>query len=84
MPLFAQYKNLLKSDVADMSNCSQGPFGGAITAALYLQEFVAKETPWVHFDVMAWNVRALPGRPVGGEAFGIRAAYTMLQQRFGS
>ncbi len=84
MPLFAQYKNLLNSDVADMTNCSKGPFGGAITAALYLQEFVAPTTPWIHFDVMAWNVRALPGRPVGGEAFGIRAVYALLHDKFGS
>ncbi|MFY8275257.1 leucyl aminopeptidase family protein [Pseudoalteromonas sp. SSDWG2] len=83
MPLFAQYKNLLNSDVADMTNCSAGPFGGAITAALYLQEFVAPNTPWVHFDVMAWNIRNLPGRPVGGEAFGIRAVYAMLNDKYG-
>ncbi|WP_105254546.1 leucyl aminopeptidase family protein [Pseudoalteromonas sp. T1lg75] len=83
MPLFAQYKNLLKSDVADLTNCAPGPFGGAITAALYLQEFIDVKTPWVHFDVMAWNVRALPGRPVGGEAFGIRAVYAMLADKYG-
>ena len=37
---------------------------------------------WVHFDVMAWNLRALPGRPAGGEALGIRAVFTYLQNRF--
>ena len=82
LPLFEQYKNLLKSDVADMANCASVPFGGAITAALYLKEFVEPSTPWVHFDVMAWNTRALPGRPVGGEALGIRAVFNYLQNRF--
>jgi len=82
LPLFDQYKNLLKSDVADMANCASTPFGGAITAALYLKEFVEPTTPWVHFDVMAWNLRALPGRPTGGEALGIRAVFTYLQNRF--
>lgn len=83
MPLFKQYKDLLKSDVADMTNCASGPFGGAITAALYLQEFVNKDIPWVHFDVMAWNIRKLPGRPVGGEAFGVRAVFNYLEQAYG-
>ena len=82
LPLFEQYKSLLKSDVADMANCASTPFGGAITAALYLKEFVEPTTPWVHFDVMAWNLRALPGRPTGGEALGIRAVFNYLQNRF--
>ena len=82
LPLFEQYKPFLKSDVADMANCASTPFGGAITAALYLKEFIEPNTPWVHFDVMAWNLRALPGRPAGGEALGIRAVFTYLQNRF--
>ena len=82
LPLFEQYKSLLKSDVADMANCASTPFGGAITAALYLKEFVEPTTPWVHFDVMAWNLRSLPGRPVGGEALGIRAVFNYLENRF--
>lgn len=82
LPLFDQYKALLKSDVADIANCASTPFGGAITAALYLKEFIEPSTPWVHFDVMAWNVRSLPGRPAGGEALGIRAVFNYLQDRF--
>ena len=69
--------------MADIANCATTPFGGAITAALYLQEFILHETPWVHFDVMAWNNRKLPGRPVGGEAMGVRAVYDYLKERFG-
>ncbi len=83
MPLHNAYKDLLRSQVADMTNCASVPFGGAITAALYLQAFVKPSTDWLHFDVMAWNNRALPGRPIGGEAFGIRAVYDYLQQRYG-
>lgn len=85
LPLFDQYKALFKSDVADMANCGSTPFGGSITAALYLKEFVEPEqTPWVHFDVMAWNIRALPGRPVGGEGLGLRATFAYLEQRYAS
>jgi leucyl aminopeptidase len=75
---------MLNSNIADISNCATAPFGGAITAALYLQEFVSKETDWVHFDVMAFNVRALSGRPLGGEAFGVRAVYDYLETRYQS
>lgn len=82
MPLHQAYRDMLNSDIADMTNCANGPFGGAITAALYLQEFLPKDTDWCHFDVMAYNVRALPGRPKGGEAFGIRAVFGYLQERF--
>lgn len=84
LPLHAPYQDMLKSDIADTLNSAPTGFGGAITAALYLQLFVDKETPWVHFDVMAWNNRKLPGRPIGGEAFGIRAVYELLKQRYQS
>ncbi|ALO36402.1 cytochrome C oxidase subunit II [Colwellia sp. MT41] len=81
MPLHKPYDDLFQSTIADMTNCPTQPFGGAITAALYLQRFVEK-TDWVHFDVMAFNVRHLPGRPLGGEAFAIRAVFDYLQARF--
>ena len=81
LPLFRMYKEALHSEVADMVNSVPGPFGGAITAALYLEAFV-EETPWVHFDVMAWNRRALRGRPVGGEAMGMRAMFEYLRERY--
>ncbi len=82
MPLYSPYNDLFKSSIADMTNCSAGPFGGAITAALYLEKFVSEGIDWVHFDVMAFNVRALAGRPLGGEAFGIRAVFDYLQARY--
>ncbi|WP_448213807.1 leucyl aminopeptidase family protein [Colwellia sp. MEBiC06753] len=82
MPLHQPYKDMLKSDIADLVNCPTGPFGGAITAALYLQEFLPKDIDWCHFDIMAFNTRALSGRPKGGEAFGIRAVFEYLKQRY--
>ena len=82
LPLHLPYLDMLKSDIADTLNSAPTGFGGAITAALYLQLFVSPQTQWIHFDVMAWNNRKLPGRPVGGEAFGIRATFEYLNQRF--
>ena len=82
MPLYAPYKDYLKSEVADMTNCSIMPQGGSIAAALYLQEFINPGTDWLHFDIMGWNNRALSGRPLGGEAFGVRAVFAYLQNRY--
>ncbi len=83
LPLHAPYRDLLDSKVADIANASSGGYAGAITAALFLQEFVPKDSAWAHFDMMGWNVRARPGRPEGGEAMGLRAVAAYLQQRFG-
>ncbi len=82
MPLHAPYTYLLKSNVADTVNSASVPYGGAITAALFLQKFVGA-APWAHFDIMAYNIRPRPARPEGGEAMGIRAAWHYLRERFG-
>ena len=81
LPLYNPYKAHLKSDIADMVNNGPG-LGGAITAALYLQEFISPATDWLHIDFMAWNTRALPGRPLGGEAVGIRAVFAYLKKHY--
>jgi len=83
LPLHEPYRALLDSKVADISSASDGPFGGAITAALFLQEFVDEDVPWAHFDIMAWNTANRPGRPTGGEAQGLRAAFGAIEARFG-
>ena len=83
MPLWRPYRRLLDSKIADLNNVSEGPQGGAITAALYLQEFVDPGIPWAHLDVMAWNTRARPGRPEGAEAQTLRALYAHIAGTFG-
>ena len=83
MPLYAPYRRRLDSPVADINNVSEGSHAGAITAALYLNEFVDAATPWLHIDLLAWNESARPGRPLGGEAQGMRAVYALLEGRFG-
>jgi len=81
LPLHQDYASYLKGSISDLVNCSPTPFGGSITAALYLQNFV-ENSSWVHFDVGAWNDRPRPGRPKGGEAMGIRAVLQALQNRY--
>ncbi len=79
MPLFKPYKKALKSKVADLNNTGGSGYGGAITAALFLEEFIAESIPWVHFDLMAWNNSSQPGRPEGGEAMGLRAMFEFIK-----
>lgn len=54
MPLYQSYANQLVSNFADFSNASPGRFGGAITAALFLEKFV-KQCEWAHLDIYAWT-----------------------------
>jgi leucyl aminopeptidase len=82
LPLWQGYRDMYKSKIADLNNVSESPFAGAIQAALYLQEFVSPGTRWAHVDTYAWNQKSRPGRPEGGEALGLRAAYAMIAERF--
>jgi leucyl aminopeptidase len=84
LPLFEDYRHQLDSQIADLLNCSTSGFGGAITAALFLDAFVPKSVEWLHLDLMAWNQRNRPGRPRGGEAMGLRAVYAWLERRYGA
>jgi leucyl aminopeptidase len=81
LPLFAGYRRLLDSKVADINNAPGVAFGGAITAALYLKEFVPDDVPWAHLDMMAWNNMSRPGRPEGGEAQAARAIFAAIEKR---
>jgi len=57
MPLVKKYFKQLNSQFADFKNSSDSGYGGAITAALFLEKFIG-DMPWVHFDVMSWNLSA--------------------------
>ena len=82
LPLYQPYRKLIESKVADIANSSGVPYAGAITAALFLERFVATGIPWAHFDIMAWNTSARPAHPEGGEAMAIRAVFAWLESRF--
>lgn len=84
MPLWKPYRRLLDGKVADMNNVSDGPFAGAVIAALFLEAFVSETTPWVHIDTFAWNAKSRPGRPEGGEGLVMRALFAMIAERFGA
>jgi leucyl aminopeptidase len=79
MPLWRNYRRLFESEVADFNNAGKGGFAGAIVGALFLDRFVPEATPWAHFDTFAWNDASRPGRPLGGDAMGLRAALAALE-----
>jgi leucyl aminopeptidase len=82
MPLWSPYEEMLASDVADIGNASDAPMAGAVTAALFLRKFVPEDMPWAHLDTFAWRPAAKPGRPKGGDALGLRAAWSVLAARY--
>lgn len=84
LPLWKGYRSQLDTQNADLSNDPDSSYAGAITAALYLQEFVVKAKSWIHIDMMAWNLQNKAGRPQGGEAMGIRALYRFIKDVYGS
>ena len=82
MPLFAPYRRMLDSEVAQLRSAPTNPaYAGAIAAALFLERFTG-DAPWLHFDIMAWNLTTRPAHPVGGEAVGLRAMRAYLEDRF--
>ena len=73
MPLRQSYKDGLKSLLADMKNTGPRP-GGSITAALFLKEFVAKDTAWAHIDIAGpvWSDKGKGVNPAGATGYGVR------------
>ncbi len=81
MPLWRPYLRYLHSGIADLANAGSR-MAGSVTAALYLERFIAEGQAWAHLDVYAWNDGERPGRPAGGEALALRSAWSMLKTRY--
>jgi leucyl aminopeptidase len=82
LPLPDAYKEWLVSDIADTNNAHGNAFAGASVAGLFLDKFVGEGLDWAHFDTFAWRPTAKPGRPKGGDAYGLRASWHMLKARY--
>ncbi len=78
LPMYEEYGKLIQSEVADLKNVG-GRWGGAITAAKFLEHFV--EYPWIHIDLAgpAFLEDPRPYRPVGGTGFGVRLMVEYLR-----
>ena len=82
LPLWDEYRDLLRSDYADMKN-SGGRWGGTLSAAAFLKEFVPEGVPWAHCDIAgtAHFEKARAGYPAGASGFGIAATVAFLEGR---
>jgi len=80
LPLPDDYKELIKSDLADIKNMSSSKWGGAITAALFLAEF-AGNTRWAHIDIAgpAYGKKQTAYCGAGGTGFGVRLLCELLK-----
>ena len=81
--LLRLFFQMLDSKVADMNNIGSAPWGGAITAALFLQKFTNGCPNWVHIDFNGWT-REKPGFPEGGEPQAVRGIYKLLKDKYGT
>ncbi|MBS1616264.1 MAG: leucyl aminopeptidase, partial [Bacteroidetes bacterium] len=79
-PLWDEYGEQIKSDIADIKNVG-GPSGGAITAGKFLQHFT--DYPWMHFDIagVSFATTKKPYLPLGGTAYGLRMLLDFLKNR---
>lgn len=80
LPLPKRYRKLIDSEVADMKNIGTGSYGGALTAGLFLQEFVG-DVPWAHLDI-AGPARASADDGYtrrGATGFGVRTIVELLR-----
>lgn len=80
MPLYEEFKDYLKSDIAHLKN-SAGKDAALLTAGYFLKEFV-EDIPWVHLDIasVAWNDKDKPYMSKGATGFGVRLLLTFLKE----
>jgi leucyl aminopeptidase len=83
LPLAKEYNELLDSTVADIKNVTGIHYGGAITAALFLQAFVSDTIPWAHIDIAgpAYAEKRTDLTPKGGTGYGVRLVLEYLLTR---
>ncbi len=84
LPLWRSYESAVDSAIADVNNAPDYGLAGAITAALFLNRFIAASPHWAHFDIPAWIDRPKPGRRKGAEANTIRALFALIVERYGT
>jgi leucyl aminopeptidase len=81
LPLPDEYKELLKTPYADINNIG-GPVAGALTAGLFLQEFVPEKTAWAHLDIAGPFIREKDWKyyEAGATAFGLKTLVDLAER----
>jgi leucyl aminopeptidase len=85
MPLDEAYRKEMESEVADLKNLgSLGRYGGACSAAGFLEHFVQEGTKWAHIDIAgtAWWKSDRPTTPKGGTGFAVRTLNELIANNF--
>lgn len=85
MPLDEAYRDEMKNNISDLKNLgNQGRYGGACSAAGFLQHFIEGETPWAHIDIAgtAWWKSDKATVPRGGTGFGVRLLYNLVTENY--
>ena len=82
LPLYEEYREMLKSEIADLHN-SAGRWGGASTAAIFLAEFVQKGRPWAHLDIAgtAWAEERKAYQAKGATGVAVRTLVELAQRQ---
>jgi leucyl aminopeptidase len=80
MPLHRPYEPMIEPEIADLDNAPAGGMAGSITAALFLDRFVARAARFAHFDIYGWTPKPAPARPRGGVGQGARAILAALPE----
>ncbi|MFA5592852.1 MAG: leucyl aminopeptidase [Micavibrio sp.] len=85
MPLDESFRNEMKGSVSDLQNLgSAGRWGGACSAAGFLEMFVENDIPWAHIDIAgtAWSKADKPVTPRGGTGYGVRLLYNLVTANY--
>ena len=84
LPIDDDYRELIKSGIADIQNVGSGKGGGAIVAAMFIKEFTG-DTPWIHLDIAgtAWHDDVKPWNAKGATGVAVRTLVD-LAMKFGS
>lgn len=82
LPMYTEFGEQVKSQVADVKNVGDGRWGGAITAAKFLEEFV-DETPWTHIDIAgpAFAEKPKPYLSGGATGFAVRTLVELIRRQ---
>lgn len=78
LPLYQPYVAWLQNSTANLCNAPASGHAGAITAGLFLQQFIEPGVDWLHLDLFAWNLDAKSAHPKGGEVMGLRTIYAFI------
>lgn len=84
LPLGAEYDDMIKSEIADITNIGHGGSmpgaAGSITAAKFIEAVIEKDRPWIHLDIAgtAWDMKPRPYRPAGATGVGVKTLLKLI------